>query len=200
MIHRFSQSDSLVLPQQHSFRSDVERENPLYQVYDTESADIATVLKLAQEMIHVSGASVKVHTRTSNNDIIDTHDEDPDPTYWQPEFMKAFFVPQPLEWELTEWGVDTENSSEVVFFLGDVVERFNNRLLRTGDLIELPYGSQSMHRPRYYYVNNGQEFGNYRYTWLYFKCHTILIPGDVNIRPAGDNAMQMIEYEDPHVR
>jgi len=199
MIHRFSQSDSVVPAQNLGFRSDMDDLNPFYQVHDIDSADIATVHRIAREMIHISGALVKVHPRTNNSDIVVEHDEDPDPTYWASKHFKAFFTPQPLEWELKGWGVDVENNqSEVVFFLGDITEEFNDRLLQVGDLIELPYNSVSRHKPKYYHVNNVQEFGNFRYTWLYLKCQTSLIPGDVNIRPAEDDAEQSIDFEDPN--
>ena len=169
----------------------------MYQVHDINSRDIGTVRRLVREMISVGGALVQVHTRTMNDDVDDIWDEDPDPTYLVPETFKAVFVPQPLETELTMWGADVSNNqTEIAFFLLDIHEKFGDRLLRTGDLIEVPYNSISAQKPKYYYVNNAQETGNFRYTWLYLNCHTSLITGDVNIRPATDQ-IQLIGYEMP---
>ena len=199
MIHRFSQTPSDIVntstPLGH--RSDIEALHPLYQVHDINSRDIQTARRIAREMIYIGGGLVKVHARTMNEDVDDIWDEDPDPTYWMPHNFKAFFVPQPLEFELTQWGADVANNQiEISFVLADIDEIFNERLLRTGDLIEVPYNSVSSHKPKYYYVNNAQETGNFRYTWLYMNCQASLITGDVNIRPANDQ-VQLIGYEMP---
>ena len=168
-----------------SFRSDVETSNPLYSVQNQTSQDIATVQRIAHEMIQ-RYALVNVHCRTDNADHDKVFDEDPDPTYWPPIPLKAFFVPKPLEYELTLWGVDAPNQTEIVFSMVDINDNFRERLLRSGDLIEIPYNSQSKQRPKYYKVDNAQEFGNFRYVWLYLKCQTTNIVGDPNIRPAYD--------------
>jgi hypothetical protein len=196
MIHRFGQTDQIALPvPTASLRSEADGFNPLYQVHDLESADIGTVQRIAKEMINISGAIIKIHTRTSNADIVDTHDEDPDPTYWPPRILKGVFAPQPLEFELTQWGVDAgDNKTEITFHLGEIWESFGDRLLRPGDLLEVPYNSISEQKPKYYRINNAQESGNYRYTWLYLKCQTTLLLGDVNLRPATDAAELVINY------
>jgi len=199
MLHRFSQtpSDLVTTDTPLGYRSDIEAFHPLYQVHDINARDIETARRLAREMVYVNGALVHVHARTMNEDVDDIFDEDPDPTYMMPKFFKAFFVPQPLEYELTQWGVDVSNNqTELSFVLADVHEAFGERLLRTGDLIEVPYNSVSAQKPKYYYVNNAHEAGNFRYTWLYVNCQASLINGDVNIRPATDQ-IQYIGYEMP---
>jgi len=200
MIHRFSQTPG-DLPNTNTplgHRSDIEVMHPLYQVHDINSKDIETARRIAREMIYINGALVQVHARTMNEDTDDVWNEDPDPTYMMPQSFKAYFVPQPLEYELTQWGADASNNqTELSFILADVHEFFGERLLRTGDLIEVPYNSVSMQKPKYYYVNNAQETGNFRYTWLYLNCQSSLIAGDVNIRPANDQ-VQVIGYEMPN--
>jgi len=191
MIHGF-------IPPSADFRSDVQQNNPIYQVQDENSADVGTVKRIAREAFYIAGANAQVHARTSNHDIEGVHDEDPDPTYWAPKPFKVYFVPQPLEFDLKEWGVETENMVEAVFWLDDVSNEFQERLLRPGDLIDLPFGSRGEHKPKYYFVTNAQEFGNYRYNWLYLRCHAVLVPGDVNIRPATDNeGQQIMDFPDP---
>lgn len=199
MQYRFGQtsSDILTASTPLGMRSDVETFNPLYQVHDVNAADIQTVKRIVGEMIRIAGAAVQVHTRTDNDDVDGVWDEDPDPTYWNPKLFKAFFVPQPLEFELTQWGVDVPNNqTDIVFALDDVVTEWPTRLLRPGDLIEIPYNSLSVQKPKYFYVNNAQESGNFRYIWLYMKCTCALLTGDVNIRPATDQ-VQAIGFNSP---
>jgi hypothetical protein len=178
------------------FRSDVQQSNPLFQASDVNSADIATAKKLALDMIQVNGANTLVHPRTDNMDHDKIFDEDPNPTYWAPVHIKGFFVPNPLEYELTLWGVDAANKQQIVFALEEVVSLSPKRLFRPGDLIELPFNSQSQQKPKYYAIDNAQEFGNFRYNWLYLKCDATLIVGDVNIRPAQDAVEDISEYTD----
>ncbi|MFA5767796.1 MAG: hypothetical protein WC919_07810 [Candidatus Paceibacterota bacterium] len=197
MIHSFSYVDEQgPTGLQADFRSDVEQFNPLFQVNDVDSSDIGLAKKLALEMIQVNGAIVQIHTRTDNMDHDKTFDEDADPTYWNPITLKGFFVPNPMEYELTLWGVDCPNKQEIVFALEQVVEAAPNRLFRPGDLIELPFDSQSQQKPKYFMIDNASEIGNFRYTWLYLKCVTTLIVGDVNLRPAQDIVTSTDEYTD----
>jgi hypothetical protein len=178
------------------FRSDIEQSNPLFKVYDMESNDVATVKQLAKEMIQVNGAPCKIHIRTDNADHDKIFDEDADPTYWSPIELRGFFVPNPMEYELTPWGVDSPNKTVIVFCLDEVSAKFPNRLFRTGDLIELPYDSKSQQKPKYFKIDNAQETGNFRYNWLYLTCQTTLIVGDVNLRPAQDMINDIDEYTD----
>ena len=197
MIHSFTSIDERAPSNtQIDFRSDIEQSNPLFQAYDINSSDIALAKKIALEMIQVNGALVRVHPRTNNMDHDKVFDEDVDPTYWNPVTIKGFFVPNPMEYELTLWGVDCPNKQEVVFALEQIVEKFPNRLFRPGDLIELPFDSQSQQKPKYFMIDNASEIGNFRYVWLYLKCSTTLIVGDVNLRPAQDMVTSIDEYTD----
>ena len=198
MIHAFGGSIGELPPASvvTDFRNDVEQNNPLFQASDVNSTDITTARQIAIEMIQVNGASILVHRRTDNIDHDKVFDEDRDPTYWKPIPIKGFFVPQPLEYELTMWGVDAANKQEIVFALAQVVDLSPTRLFRPGDLIEVPFNSQSQQKPKYYAIDNAQETGNFRYTWLYLKCQATLIVGDVNLRPAQDMAASIDEYTD----
>lgn len=188
-IHDFSFNEPISnLPSFVDLRSDEEIAHPTYSVQDYDSPDIGMVVKMAEETINTSGAEVIVHARTNNGDIDEDWDEDPNPTYENPVIVKGFFVPQPLEQELTKWGVDQVNPVEIVFFRNHVFSQWKNRLLRSGDIIELPYNSATSSPPKYYRVDNAKETGNYRYMWLYVLCQCTLITGDPNIRPAHDNA------------
>ncbi len=158
---------------------------PLFQVHDPSAPDITTAQKIAREALQIAGAVVHVHARTDNSDIRAVHDEDPDPTYWPPVVMKGYFAPKPMEYELKEWGLDSDNKVEITFALPDVYEQFHDRLLRIGDVIEIPYNSLSRQKPKYYAIDNAQEFGNFRYTWLYLKCQASLLLGDPNLMPDG---------------
>jgi len=199
MIHRFGQSEGVVPISAHSNRTDVEIENPLYQVQDIESLDVASARRVAREAVNVDGALVRIYARTDNDDVDVVWDEDPDPTYMAPVPLKGFFVPQPLEAELTQWGVEfSNNRAEVAFVLEEMFGAFGDRLLRPGDLLEVPYNSISRVKPKYYKIENAQETGNYRYTWLYLTCQAMLLQGDVNIRPATDQ-LQYVDYDDPSI-
>ncbi len=195
MIHRFGMLTNDVVPISDGLdnRDEAQRANPLYQVDDKEAPDISTAYKIAEEMINVNGAHVVMHARTDNEDVDEVFDEDPDPTYWNPIPMRAFFTPQPLERELTKWGADAaDNKTEVVFLRSHIFKEFGSRLLRAGDLIEIPYNSVSKARPKYYQVDTAQETGMYRYQWLYVTCKVTLLTGDTDIRPH-------MEAETPYV-
>jgi hypothetical protein len=198
MIHSFTNVDERPLSSdmQMDFRSDIEKANPLYQVHDADASDIMLAKKIAFEMVQVNGALVRIHPRTDNMDHDKVFDEDADPTYWAPISIKGFFIPNPMEYELTLWGVDCANKQEVVFALEQVAGLLPDRLFRPGDLIELPFDSLSQQKPKYFMVDNASEVGNFRYNWLYLKCYTTLIVGDVNIRPPQDAAASIDEYTD----
>lgn len=186
MIHRFGMlsHDSVPIAGGLDSRDEAQMASPLYQVDDKEASDISTAYKIAEEMINVNGAHVMLHARTDNEDVDEVFDEDPDPTYWNPIPMRAFFTPQPLERELTKWGADAaDNKTEIVFIRAHIFKQFGARLLRAGDLIEVPYNSVSNSKPKYYQVDTAQETGIYRYQWLYVTCKVTLLTGDANIRP-----------------
>ena len=190
-IHRFAINTGQSGPGKFSsvlssIRTDVEQRHTPVALHDEESADIRLARSLADEMINVSGAEIQLYLRTDNADNDAVWDADADPTYWSSIPIKAFFKPAPLEMELKKWGVDLENNrTEVVFSHRQLYELFNDRMLRTGDVLHLPYNAASVN-PDYYRIVNATPSGNFRYIWLYFTCQVEVLTADITVRPRED--------------
>lgn len=166
------------------YRSDTDQRNSPLALFDYDSPEVRTVRTLADEVVNISGAEVKVFIRTNNNDYDAVWDEDADPTYWSSVMMKAFFKPAPLETELKKWGADTINKTEVVFSHRQLFIEFGERMIRAGDVIQLPFNSSFDDRtPKTYRVLNGSPTGNFRYNWLYFSCAVETLTADISVRP-----------------
>lgn len=199
MIHNFSaDTTDNQAPNQRSLdhRSDTEQDEPLLGIHNPDSQDLATAARMAREMSRNTGAKLQVYARTDNADFDQARDEDPDPTYHLPVPMRGYFKPQPMEFELKRWGVDAVNKTEVVFCASDLRERWGERMLRTGDVIVLPYNSPAGNpggggtlNPTQYRVVNGSPSGNYRYHWLYFTCTVESLTADVTVRVVEDMPM-----------
>ena len=199
MIYNFSsdQYDTQASDQRSTdFRSDIEQNEPLLGLHNYDSMDLATACRMARELIHTNGAKIPVYIRTNNADFIEVHDEDPDPTYWPPETIRGFFKPQPMEFELKRWGVDAVNKTEVVFCASDLRELYGERMLRSGDVLKLPYnspagdpGNGGTLNPTFYKVVNASPSGMFRYHWLYFTCTCSSLNADVTVRPVNDMPM-----------
>ena len=85
-----------------------------------------------------------------------------------------------------KWGVDLENNRTEVFFRHrQLYELFNDRMLRTGDVLHLPYNAASVN-PDYYRIVNATPSGNFRYIWLYFTCQVEVLTADITVRPRED--------------
>lgn len=183
MIHRFSDDAKVhkmaAGQSQPSYRSDVEQQDPILKVHDPQSNDIVFAQRVAKEIIHMSGADIFVFPRTHN-----AHDqvweEDADPTYHNRKPFKAYFAPQPMQNQLTPWGIDIENKTTVVFCREEVFAVFGDRMIGEDDIIELPYNSANKKLDRYR-VLNAFDSGQYRYMWLYFSCLVENITDDVAI-------------------
>ena len=189
-IHRFGVDTGQVTASTfdtilESFRSESEQRHTPLAIHDVESKDIAVARALAEEMINVSGAEVKVFVRTDNADFDAVWDEDSDPTYWNPIYLKAFFKPEPIETELTKWGADTKNKTEVIFTHYKIHQLLSDRMLRTGDVLQLPYNAAAI-SPKNYRILNATPSGNFRYTWLYLTCQVETLTADVAVRPEED--------------
>lgn len=170
-----------------SFRTDVEQRHTPIALHNPENHDVRYARLLADEIINVSGAEVTVYVRTDNADFDSVWDEDPDPTYWNPIKVKGYFKPQPLEYELKKWGGEAINKTEVVFSHRQLHELLGDRMLRSGDVIQLPYNSamQAL-APKNYRVLNSSPTGNFRYTWLYLTCQAETLTADITVRPEED--------------
>ncbi len=190
MIHRFSQP---IGPYNGNYdgnggfignRSDMEREFPLVQAHDMESADLKQAMNVATEVCNVSGALVDINLRTDNNGNADgVWDEDADPTYWAAVQLKAFFAPGAIEMALKTWGSDAQVKLEMYFSMQMLVHKFGTRVLRKGDVIFVPFNAVGNIAPKHFRVTNFTPVGNYRYAWLYGKCNCESMSGDMHIIP-----------------
>lgn len=168
-----------------SYRTDVQQRHTPVAIHDPDSADLKYAKQLADEIVNVSGAELKVFIRTDNNDYDAVWDEDPDPTYWNPHLIKGFFKPSSIEMELNRWGLDTNNQTEIIFSFRQLFELFGDRMIRIGDVIQIPYNSAPIN-PKNYRVLNAAPTGNFRYNWLYFTCQVELLTADISVRPEID--------------
>lgn len=191
-IHNFAVDTGQVSPAQFdstltSYRSDVEQRHTPLALHDTESADVKMARSQAREMINVSGAEVVVYLRTDNSDFDSVWDEDPDPTYWNPINLKGFFKPQPLEAELKQWGAEVVNKTEIVFDHLEIHSLAGERMLRAGDVVQLPYNAATLAlNPKNYRILNATPSGNFRYNWLYLTCQLETLTADITVRPEED--------------
>ena len=181
MIHHFGNDPDL------GFRTEEERENSPINVHREDAQDIATVQRAAAEQVQVSGAKVNVYVRTDNGDYDEVWDEDADPTYWPGVPLRCYFKPQPSELELKRWGVDAVNKAEAVFAISHLTQHWPGRMLRSGDVLELPYNHPVANLdPGFYRVVNATPSGNYKYTWLYYTCTIETLSADETVRVADD--------------
>lgn len=190
MIPRFSQPTD---PYRGNFqgddgfvghRSDMEREFPLVQVHDTESADLRTAMGMATEACNVSGALLDIYQRTDNHgNADDVFDEDADPTYWAPVPMKAFFAPGVIEVALKTWGPDAVVKLEMYFSMQALIGKFGERVLRPGDVVYVSFNAIGNVTPKHFRIVNFTPAGSYRYVWLYAKCNCESLTGDINVLP-----------------
>lgn len=168
-----------------SYRSDIDQTNPKLALYNPDAPEIKLGRSLADQMISISGAELKVFTRTENSDYDVVWDEDPDPTYWRPFTIKGIFKPKPIEMELKSWGIDSVNRMEIVFSHRQIYELLGARMIRIGDVIQVPYNATPI-SPKNFRVTNATPSGNYRFVWLYMTCQCEALTADVAVRPEND--------------
>lgn len=167
-------------------RSEAEKQFTPIAVYNQEKPDYAFAERLAEETINISGAWVTIflkQPRVDKNDIENVWDEDPDPIYSQGQRLKAWFKTDPLNLELTRYGVDSPMKLTVVFsraVLGKMVGL--DRLIVPGDIIEAPYNAPKLRGPARFRVLNSYDSGNWHYRWLYYTAICELIFDDISIR------------------
>lgn len=174
-----------------STRDPAEVQNSNLALHADDSADLRLVRLQAEEIMNISGANVLLYIRTDNGDYDSTWDEDPNPTYWNPIPIKAFFRPQPLQAELNKWGVEVKNRTEVIFTHYSVFKELQERMIRPGDVLKLPYNA--VNGPETYRVINGTPSGNFRYQWLYFTCQVETLTADITVRPEEDMSSHIIQ-------
>jgi hypothetical protein len=169
----------------NSNRSDVQQSNSPLSLYNNESRDIQLVRAQADEQMNLVGAPVMVFTRTDNGDFDSVWDEDADPTYNSPKNLKAFWKFEQIQTELAKWGVDTKIKLEISFTHASIFNEFGERMLRPGDVIQIPYGSIPI-TPKNFRVLNATPSGNYRYVWMYFICQVEQLTADITVRVEDD--------------
>lgn len=153
--------------------------------YNNDAADLKLARSMVEEQINISGADVIVYLRTDNGDHDNVWDEDADPTYLNPVNMKAYYKPEPIQSELTRWGVDTKTKLEITFAYTHIVKEFGDRLLRPGDVIQIPYNNLNIN-PINYRVLNATPMGNHRYNWLFIQCSVEQLTADITVRVTDD--------------
>ncbi len=182
------------------FRGEVGQRHTVIAIYNPESDDLKLARKLADEIINVSGAEVKVYVRTDNADYDSVWDADADPTYWNCKWMKAYFKPGPLEMELDRWGAEAKNKTEIVFSHRQIFQLFETRMLRIGDVIQIPYNAAMVGlNPKNYRITNATPSGNFRYNWLYLTCQVEVLTADLTVRPDGAAPMPVELDQAPEV-
>ena len=186
MIHRFSwvgeEGMRIAAGQKLGTRSDMERTHPLIQIHDTNNADHGLAASISDEIINISGASVLVYVRAESESYDDVYDEEPDPVYKRPKRLKAYFPPQPISAQLGPWGIDVENKATVVFSKEQVYREFGDRMVKIGDVIELPYNGSGIRLDRFR-VLNAFDFGNFKFNWLYWNCQCENLTNDITVEP-----------------
>jgi len=201
MLHRFSQNVDpyeAAQPLDGGFvghRTDIEREHPLVQHHDVESADLQLAMGMATEACNVSGAILNVHQRTNNAGADDVWDEDADPTYWAPIKIKGFFPPGAIEVALKLWGAEAPVPLDIYFSTQNLLHYFGKRILRIGDVIQVPFNAIGNIQPKYFRVVNVTPIGNYRYVWLYQKCTCQSLTGDITVQPRDGATTQMSDFQ-----
>ena len=123
-----------------SNRSDVSQNSSMLSLWNPDAPSIKLARAKAEEIISISGAEMRIFTRTDNADYDAVWDEDPDPTYWKPFNIKGVFKPKPIEIELKAWGADSVNRLEVTFSHMQIYNTLGGRMLRTGDVIQVQIG------------------------------------------------------------
>jgi hypothetical protein len=165
-------------------------------IFNPDCPEIGNMEKQAYEYIQLSGAESLVYLRVNDLGVQDeVWEEESKVLYDMPVMVKGQFVPDPLRTSLKKWGVDTDAKFKINYSRAELITRFGVRLIRSGDVIEIPHGSliQTQNteyidgligRADKFRVVNAYDAGNYNYsTWLYWVCVIELLSGDISIRP-----------------
>lgn len=188
-LHNFSVNTSPDSPEifysvLQSNQTDLQQRSSPISIHNY-SKDVLLARKMADEVINISGAEISVFARTDNADHDKVWDEDPDPTYWPAKIVKGFFKPEPTQAELKSWGVDTPNRTEITFSHREILEVFGERMLRSGDVLQLPYNAKT-NSPKNFRILNVTPAGNFRYIWLYLQCSVETLTADITVRVDND--------------
>lgn len=196
-IHNFGNNDEKYssIDELKDFRSEMEKENTLLSAYNNDKADLALYERNAEEIINISGAWTKLFlkepTNSDTEDPTDIYDEDRSPQYRSGISIKAFVKFNAWTNELTRWGIDTPLTIDVTFsraILGKTIGF--NRMLKPGDVIEVPYNRSTSKGPLRFRVKNEKEAGAVNYRWLYYVANAELMVGDDSLDVPFGNAFK----------
>ena len=194
-VHNFEiKQDFISIDKLPDFRTEEEKMFTPLALYNHDNPDIAYAERMAEEIINISGAWITVFHRTNNSGTSDElWEEDPDPTYKNGTRMKALFTPEPAKVELTKWGLDTQNQTNVIFSRAILFKEFGRRMLRPGDVIEIPHNTlspiqtstsfESDDKLDKFRILDAADSGMFRYRWLYYNCKVENLLGDITIQP-----------------
>ena len=193
-LYNFSTNQEFTsIDQFADFRTENEKQFTPLSVFNHDNPALAFAEKKAEEIINISGAWLTIFPRTNNSGTADeVWEEDGDPTYKSGVKLKGYFVPQPVNIELTRWGIDSQNKTSVIFARAIVFGRFGERMLRPGDVFEIPHNTLTplqvaepggkSNRMDKFRVLNASDIGNFLYRWLYWKCDVEALTGDITIQ------------------
>jgi len=177
-----------------SGRTDTQRDNSPLSIYNSERNDIALARSQAEEQMALVGAETLIFTRTNNGDYDRVFDEDPNPTYDVPVGIRGFWKFESIQTELAKWGVDTSIKLDINYTHMSIFAQFGERMLRPGDVIQIPYGSVPI-TPKNFRILNSTPSGNYHYAWMYFTCQVEQLTADITVR-VEDDMPEVDPYED----
>lgn len=173
-------------------RSDDQKLNSMLSLYNHQKPDLALAERWAEEMINQAGAWLSVYNRTRDGQRDEVWDENADPTFSKAIKLKGMFAPQPVEAQMTKWGVDTQNQLTIHFSRANVFKLFGNRMIAEGDTIIVPHNTLSVvqnndlregvgNRMDRYRVIKANDTGNFHYRWLFWSCLSENLTGDKTI-------------------
>lgn len=195
-IHNFDDKQKYTsLDQATDFRSLEEQTNNLSAIYDHENPDIANMEREALTIVNDAGAWLKIYHRTNDLGQVDeVWEEDANPLYLQPVPVKGMFTPDSVATALNKYGVETKVKFDVHFSRANLLYMFGDRLIRQGDVIEVPHNTLIQTQSTEFIggknslidkflVNEAKDTGNFNYRWLYWTCTVSNITADITVRP-----------------
>lgn len=167
-------------------------------IYDDLNPHIAYMEKQALEYIFSSGADLKIYLRVNDlGKVDDVWEEDNEPLYDQPVQLRGQFVPEKMSAALNKWGYESNSKFDVNFSRANLLAHFGVRLVRIGDVIEIPHNTLVQTQNTEYIdgrfglankfrVLDARDTGNFNYRWLYWTCTVELLTGDITVRPPNE--------------
>jgi hypothetical protein len=169
-------------------------ENSEIALYDESNPEILYMEQEAFQYIKDSGVPVFVYTRVNDLGKIDSvWEEDSDPLYDNPIPVYGQYVPEAMSVVLKKWGVDAQTQFLIHFSRANLLAVFGNRLIRQGDVIEIPHNTLVQTQNTEFIdgpfgcldkfrVISAKDTGNYNYRWLYWTCTVEVLSSDISVK------------------